>query len=85
MCPAEVESALESALNVRRVEVHLFHCVTSVSADGLRCHFGREGSWTFGYDEALPGVIVSQPSHLGAQETQHPASSRLGPQRMVSS
>jgi hypothetical protein len=33
-----------------------------VSADSLRCHFGKERSQTFDYDEALPGVFVSQPS-----------------------
>jgi hypothetical protein len=64
--------------------VHLFLCVSSVSADSLRCHFGKEGSRAFGYDEALPGVFVSQPSHFYAQETQHPASSVLGPRRVVS-
>jgi hypothetical protein len=64
--------------------VHLFLCVSSVSADSLRCHFGKEGSRAFGYDEALPGVFVSQPSPFYAQETQHPASSLLGPRRVVS-
>jgi hypothetical protein len=44
----------------------------------------KEGSWTFGFDEALPGVVVSQPSPFHAQETQHPATSLLGPQRMIS-
>jgi hypothetical protein len=36
-----------------------------------------------GFDEALPGVFVSYHSPLYAQQTQHPASSRLGPWRVV--
>jgi len=83
-CGAVVESALESALCVGRVEVHLFYCVSSVSADSLRCHFGQEGSRTFGFDKALPGVFVSQPSPICAQDTQHPASSLLRPRLVVS-
>jgi hypothetical protein len=64
---ADVELALESALCVGRVEVHLFLCISSVSADSLRCYFDKEGSWTFGFDKALPGVFVSQPSPCYAQ------------------
>jgi len=78
------ESALQSTLCVGRVEVHLFLCVSSVSADCLRCPFGKEGSRPFGFDVALPGVFVSQPSPFGAKETQHPASSLLGPRHVVS-
>jgi len=74
-----VESALGSAHCVSRVEVHLFLCISSESADSMRCHFGKEGSRTFGFDEALPGVFVLQPSPFYAQETQHPAASLLGP------
>jgi hypothetical protein len=55
-----------------------------MSADSLRCHFGTEGSQTFGFDEALPGVFVSQPLPVYAQETQHPVSSLLGPWCVVS-
>jgi len=79
-----VESALDSALCVGRVEVHMFLCISSVPADSLRCHFGKEGSRTFGFDEALLGVIISQPSPFYAQETQHPTSSLLRPRRVVS-
>jgi len=39
-CRAVGKSGLESALSVGRVEVHLYLCVSSVSADSLRCHFG---------------------------------------------
>ena len=84
VCRAVVESALESALCISRVEVHLVFCVSSVCAYSLRCHFGKNGSRTFGFDEALPGVFVSQPSPFHAQETQHPASSLLGPRGEVS-
>jgi hypothetical protein len=83
-CLAEGESALESATCVGRVEVHLFLSISSVSADSLRCRFGKEGSQTCGFDEALPGVSVSQPSPCYAQETQHPACSLLRPWHVVS-
>jgi len=59
-------------------------CVSSMSVDSLRCQFGKEGSRTFGFDEALLGVFLSQPSPCYAQDTQHPASSLLGPRRVVS-
>jgi hypothetical protein len=49
-CCAGVVSALDSALFIGRGEVHLFLCLSTVSADSLWCHFGKEGSWTFGYD-----------------------------------
>ena len=45
--------------------------------------FGKEGSRTFGFDEALLGVFILQPSPCYAQETQHAASSLLGPRRVV--
>ena len=79
-----LESALDSAVCVVWAEVHLFLCVSSGSADSLRCHFGKEGSRAFGYDKALPGVFVSQPSPFYALETEGPASTILGPRRMVS-
>jgi hypothetical protein len=60
-CLAEVESALESAICVGRVKVHLFLCVSSVCTDSLRGYYGKEGSRTFGFDKALPGVFVSPP------------------------
>jgi len=49
---AAPESALESAVCVGWAEVHLFLYVSSVSADFLRCHVGKEGIWVCGYDEA---------------------------------
>ena len=80
---AEVEFALESAVCVHRGEVQLFLCVPSVSVDSLRCHFGKVGSHLLGFDEAMPGVILSQPSTGYALQTQHPASSLLGLWRKV--
>ena len=71
-CRAAVDSALESAVCVGRVEVHLFLCVSSVSADSLRCHFGEERSRQLGFNQALLGVIVSQPSAFCAQELNSP-------------
>jgi hypothetical protein len=83
-CRAEVESGLESTLCIGRVDVPLFLSVSSMSGDSLLCHFGKEDSRVFGFDEALPSVIVSQLSHFCAQELQHPASFVRGPRRMVS-
>jgi len=80
---AVVESALESALWVSRVKVHLFLCISSVSADSARCHPSKEASRLFRFDEELPGVFVLQPSLCGHHETQHPASSLLWPRRVV--
>jgi len=82
-CRAVVELALESALCVRRVQVHLFHCISSMSADYLWCPFGKEGSRPLGFYVALPGVFASQSSPFCAQATQHPASSVLGPRHVV--
>jgi hypothetical protein len=66
------------------VEVHLFHCGSSMSAEFSWSHFGKEDSHMFGFDEALLGVFVLQPSSLYAKETQHPASSLLGPRCVIS-
>jgi hypothetical protein len=41
------------------MEVHLIFYVSTVSADSVRCHSGKEGSRTTGFDKALPGVYVS--------------------------
>ena len=55
------------------VEVHTCLCTSSVSANSLLCHFGKEGSHPFDFHELLPDVIVSQPSPCYARETQLPA------------
>jgi len=83
-CRAKAESALDSPVCVGRVEVHLILCLSSVSADSFQCHFRKEGSRTCGFDDALLGVCVSQPSPFHAQETHVPASSVRGTQRVVS-
>jgi hypothetical protein len=49
---AALESAQDSAVWVGWAEVHLFLCVSSVSADHLQCYFGKEGIWESGFDEA---------------------------------
>jgi hypothetical protein len=79
-----VASALESAVCVGGVEVHLLHCLSRVSADALRHYFAKEGSQACGVDEALPGVFVWQPSLIYAKQTQPLTSSLRGPQCMVS-
>ena len=48
---AEGASALESAVCVGWAEVHV-HCASSVSADSVQCHFGKEGIQLCGFDEA---------------------------------
>jgi len=73
-----LESAVESAVCVGWVEVHLFLSMSSVSVDCLPCHEGKEGIHPFDFDEASPGVLLSQPSPFYALETQYPASSLLG-------
>jgi len=80
---AEVASPLESAVCFCWEEVRLFLCVSIVSAEYLPCHVGTEGIRPSGFDKALPGVVPSQPSSFYAQETEHPASSPLGPRREV--
>ena len=67
-----------------RVEVHLFVCVSSLSAVPSRCSFGMEGSQPSDLEEALPGDYLLQPSPFHAQDTQHPASALLGPWGVVS-
>ena len=51
-----VESALESTVKSTVyfdwAEVHLFICVSSMSANFLRCQLGKEGVWACGSDEA---------------------------------
>jgi hypothetical protein len=55
-----------------------------MSANCLWCDVGKEGSQTFYFDKALPSVFVLQLSPCYAQQSQHPASSLLGPWRLVS-
>jgi len=66
------------------VKVDLCLCVSSGSVNSLLCHFGKEGSHLFDFDEPLPGVILLQASSCSTQETQHPASSLLRLRQEVS-
>jgi len=81
---AEVALALVSSVCVARVEVQLFLCISSMSADALRGHFGKEGICPFDFHEASLGVLLSQPSPFYTLESQHPASSLVRLRREVS-
>jgi len=59
-----LELALEYAVCVGGVEVYLFLCVSSMSADCLLCHYGKGGILVCGFDETSPGVFLSQPSRF---------------------
>jgi len=78
----DVASVLGLAVCVAMLDVHLCHCVSSVSGDSVLCHFGKERSHLSDFPEVWPGVFPSQPSHVYAQETQLPVSSlrRLQPE-----
>jgi len=65
-------------------EVHPFLCACSDSMDSSLCHCSMEGSYPFDFPEPLPGVFLSQPSHLYAREKQQPGSSLLQHRCMVS-
>jgi len=80
----ELPSTMELAGCVGQVEMHLFLCISRVSADSVRCHFGKEGIRPSRFDEAWRGVGILQPSPSYAPETQHPASSVLESLRKVS-
>jgi hypothetical protein len=75
----EVASILESAVCVGWMELQLFLSGSSVSADVLWCDFGTEGIRWCGIDEALLGMILVHPAPCYVQETEHLASSVLGP------
>ena len=74
----EVASVLVSAVLVGLEEVHPFLGASSMSVNSSLCHFGKEGSRQFDFNNPLPGVILSQLSPFNAQEIQQPASSLLG-------
>jgi hypothetical protein len=80
---SDLESALESAVCVGWSEEYMCLCLSSPSVDSLRYHLCKEGIRACGFDEALAGVLLLQPSSLYAQRTQHPASSLLGPWEVV--
>jgi len=49
---AKVPSVLLSAVSFGLVEVHPCLCTSSMSADSVVCHFGKEGSRLFHFSEA---------------------------------
>ncbi|MDX6610790.1 MAG: hypothetical protein QOF85_2790 [Solirubrobacterales bacterium] len=68
--PAEMVSVLVLAVCVGQMEVYPCLCASTVSADALRRHFGKDSIRWCGSNDAWPGVIVSQASHFHSQETQ---------------
>ena len=66
------------------LQVHLFLCTSCASPGSVLYYFVKESSRPRDCHEPLPGVFLSQPSPLYAQETQLPASFLLGLQRKVS-
>jgi len=71
-------------LTLTRNSSSVWELLLTLSADSLQCHFGKEGIQTCGFDEAMPGVFLSQPSPFDTPETQHHVSSHLRPRREVS-
>jgi len=78
---AQVLSALESAVYIGQLEMHLFRCVSTLSVDSVWCHFGKEGIHPSGFDEAWPGVFQLQPWPIYTLENWHPTSSLFGLRR----
>jgi len=70
--------AFQAEMALAVVEVHLCLCVSSVTADSLLCHFGKQGNHSFDFHYSMPNVFILPPSPLYAQETQLRASSLLG-------
>jgi hypothetical protein len=66
---AEVALDVVSSVEVARVEVPLFLYVSTVSVDFLCCQLGKKGIRPFDFDEASPGVLLSQRSRMYALET----------------
>jgi hypothetical protein len=75
---AEVVLALVLFVCVPRVKVLLLLCISNLSADSLRCHFYKEGIRPGHFEEASPGVFLSQRSTFYTLENQHGSSSLLG-------
>jgi hypothetical protein len=73
-----VEAACWAEVPLVVVEVCQFLYTSSMSADSSLCHFGKECSRLFDFYTALPGVFLSQPSPLYAQEAQNLTFSPLG-------
>ena len=72
---AELVLVQVSAVFIGLVQVLLFHCAWSVSANSLVCNIGNEGSHPCDICEPQPGVFLSHPSPFNDQKTQLPTSS----------
>jgi len=80
---AQVASALESAVCISRVEMHLFFYVSRVSEESSQCHVGEKGIRLCRFEKAWLGVFLSQPSPCHGPETENLSSSLLGSRRAV--
>ena len=83
-CHQVAQVAFRAEVVLVMLEVHPCLCISSLMADSLLCHFGKEGSHLFDFHESLLGVFLSLPSTLYAQETQILESSLHGLRREVS-
>jgi len=77
-CDQVAQMAFWAKVRPVLVEVRWFLCAFSMSADSLLCHFGMESSRLCDFNKPLPGVFLSQPSPIHAQETLLLTSSLLG-------
>jgi hypothetical protein len=60
------------------VKVHMCLCASSITADPLLCHFGKQRSSPFDFHQLLLNVFLLPLSSFDAQETQLLTSSLLG-------
>ena len=72
-----MQVALRAEVAPVPLEVHPCLCTCRMSAESLLYRFGKEGSPLAEFHEPLPGVFISQPSPLDAQDTQLHSSSLL--------
>jgi hypothetical protein len=80
----EPVSALVAAVYLADMEVHMFVCVSSMSADSLSCHFGKEGIQPCGIDKAYLVVVLLQSLSGYERYNQLPSSWHFGTSHNVS-
>jgi hypothetical protein len=80
----EVASALQFSVCFSQVELHMFLCITIVSAYSLWCHLVKAAIQLCGLDQASQHIFLSQPLIVYNKETHHLASSHLRTWREVS-
>jgi hypothetical protein len=73
---AQVALQAEAALVV--LDVQSCPCGSSVTADSVLGHLSKDSSRLFDFHESVPGLLLSPPSPVYAQETQLFTSSLLG-------